>query len=148
MDRRELGAGTRLLRAARSLPPGDGQPVVPPLVQSVAFDYGSAAAQDAVFGNERPGFVYGRSGPPTTAAKPTGLLYVEAIANPFLRVTDVAALAKLARSKGAALAVDATFATPILFRPASLGATMVIHSLTKYVNGHGDVMGGVVAGSE
>src|SRR5207244_4447231 len=56
--------------------------------------------------------------------------------------------AKLARSKGAALAVDATFATPILFRPASLGATMVIHSLTKYVNGHGDVMGGVVAGSE
>src|SRR5438270_6913547 len=82
------------------------------------------------------------------AAKPTGLLYVEAIANPFLRVTDIAALAKLARAKGAALAVDATFATPILFRPASLGATMVIHSLTKYVNGHGDVMGGVVAGSE
>src|SRR5438552_1699664 len=114
MDRRELGAGTRLVRAARSLPPGHGEPVVPALVQSVAFDYGSAAEQDAVFGNERPGFVYGRYGTPTTAA----------------------------------LAVDATFATPILFRPASLGATMVIHSLTKYVNGHGDVMGGVVAGSE
>jgi cystathionine beta-lyase/cystathionine gamma-synthase len=43
--------------------------------------------------------------------------------------------------------VDATFATPVLFRPAALGATMVIHSLTKYVNGHGDVMGGSVGGS-
>ncbi len=60
MDRRELGAGTRAVRGARSLPPGDGEPVVPPLIQSVAFDYGSAAAQDAVFGNERSGYVYGR----------------------------------------------------------------------------------------
>jgi O-acetylhomoserine/O-acetylserine sulfhydrylase-like pyridoxal-dependent enzyme len=68
MDRRELGAGTRVVRAARSLPPGDGQPLVPPLVQSVALDYGSAAAQDAVFGGERPGYVYGRYGTPTTAA--------------------------------------------------------------------------------
>ena len=48
---------------------------------------------------------------------------------------------------GASLALDATFATPVLFRPAELGATMVIHSLTKYVNGHGDVMGGSVGGS-
>src|SRR5919198_5772757 len=150
MDRRELGAGTRVVRAARSLPPGDGLPVVPPLVQSVAFDYGSAAEQDAVFGNERPGYVYGRYGTPTTAAldeRPTALLYVEAIANPLLRVNDVAALAVIAQKHGAALAVDATFATPILFRPAQLGATMVVHSLTKYINGHGDVMGGVVGGS-
>src|ERR671934_439151 len=73
MDRREPGVGTRLVRAARSLPPGDGQPVVPPLVQSVAFDYGSAAEQDAVFGNERPGYVYGRYGTPTTAALEEGL---------------------------------------------------------------------------
>src|SRR5437879_11773196 len=68
MDRRELGAGTRVVRAARSLPPGAGEPVVPALVQSVAFDYGSAAEQDAVFGNDRPGYVYGRYGTPTTAA--------------------------------------------------------------------------------
>src|SRR5438105_3712974 len=67
MDRRELGAGTRVVRAARSLPPGTGEPVVPPLVQSVAFDYGSAAEQDAVFGNDRPGYVYGRYGTPMTA---------------------------------------------------------------------------------
>ena len=228
MDRRELGAGTRVVRAARSLPPGEGQPVVPPLVQSVAFDYGSASEQDAVFGGERSGYVYGRYGTPTTAAlelalaeldgveavtcfvtgmaaiaaavdacaiarggrvvaqedcygqtralferwvrersadivfvdttdhravgaalraKATTLLYAEAIANPLLRVNDVAALAQLAREHGASLAVDATFATPVLFRPAALGATMVIHSLTKYLNGHGDVMGGSVGGS-
>jgi cystathionine gamma-synthase/methionine-gamma-lyase len=197
-------------------------------VQSVAFDHGSAAEQDAVFGNERPGYVYGRYGTPTTAAleqalaeldgvesatcfvsgmaaiaaavdacaisrggrvvaqedcygqvralferwtrergadiafvdttdhgavdaalraKPTALLYAEAIANPLLRVNDIAELARLAKSRGAALAIDATFATPMLVRPAALGATMVIHSLTKYVNGHGDVMGGVVSGS-
>jgi cystathionine gamma-synthase/methionine-gamma-lyase len=197
-------------------------------VQSVAFDYGSAAEQDSVFGGERSGYVYGRYGTPTTAAletamaeldgveaatcfvtgmaaiaaavdacavarggrvvaqedcygqtralferwtrersadivfvnttdhraveaalraKPTALLYAEAIANPLLRVNDVAALARLARESGASLALDATFATPVLFRPAALGATMVIHSLTKYVNGHGDVMGGSVGGS-
>jgi len=197
-------------------------------VQSVAFDYGSAAEQDAVFGGARSGYVYGRYGTPTTAAlesamaeldgveaatcfvtgmaaiaaavdacaiarggrvvaqedlygqtralferwqreraadivfvdttdhkaveaalraKPTTLLYAEAIANPLLRVNDVAALARLAKANGASLALDATFATPVLFRPAALGATMVIHSLTKYVNGHGDVMGGSVGGS-
>ncbi|HEY8824865.1 MAG TPA: PLP-dependent aspartate aminotransferase family protein [Candidatus Limnocylindria bacterium] len=228
MDRRELGAGTRVVRVARSLPPGEGQPLVPPLVQSVAFDYGSAAEQDAVFGGDRPGYVYGRYGTPTTAAlefamaeldgveaatcfvtgmaaiaaavdacaisrggrvvaqedcygqtralferwvrersadivfvdttdhkaveaalqtKTTTLLYAEAIANPLLRVNDVAALARLSKANGASLALDATFATPMLFRPAALGATMVIHSLTKYVNGHGDVMGGSVGGS-
>ena len=227
MDRRELRAGTRVVRAARSLPPGHGTPVVPPLVQSVAFAYDSVAEQDAVFGNERPGYVYGRYGTPTVAAlesalaeiegvemvtcfvtgmaaiaafvdacaistngrvvaqedsygqtralferwtrerkadivfvdttdhaavegalraRPTSLLYAEAIANPLLRVNDIAALAALAHANGARLAVDATFATPILLRPASLGADVVIHSLTKYINGHGDVMGGSVGG--
>src|SRR2546430_14235596 len=82
------------------------------------------------------------------ADKPTTLLYAEVIANPLLRVSDVSALAALAKAKGAALAIDATFATPILVKPATLGATMVIHSLTKYINGHGDVMGGVVGGAQ
>src|SRR5919201_6530499 len=225
---RELRQGTRVVRSARSLPDGEGVPVTPPLIQSVAFDYESAARQDEVFGNERPGYVYGRYGTPTTAAleetlaqldgteaavcfasgmsaisafadacalasggrvgaqediygqvralfdrwirerrakiefvdatdaaaveravraAPTALLYVEAIANPLLRLTDVAALAKIAHASGATLAVDATFATPVLLRPAALGADVVIHSLTKYVNGHGDVMGGSVAGA-
>jgi len=62
---------------------------------------------------------------------PTTLLYVEAMANPLLRITDIAALAKLAHRSGATLAVDATFASPVLLRPAALGADVVIQSLTK-----------------
>ena len=224
----EVRIGTRVVRAARVLPSGAGTPLVPPLVQSVAFDYGSMAEQDAIFANEKAGWVYGRYGTPTTAAlelalaelegtaaatcfvsgmaaiaafadacaianngrivaqediygqvralferwirergakivfvdatdhrkveaalreSPTTLLYIEAMANPLLRITDIAALAKLAHTNGATLAVDATFASPVLLRPAELGADVIIHSLTKYVNGHGDVMAGSVAGS-
>ena len=219
--------GTRVVRTARVLPSGAGTPLVPPLVQSVAFDYGSMDEQDAIFANERPGWVYGRYGTPTTAAlevglaeldgvedavcfvsgmaaiatlfgvviadggriiaqedtygatramlqrfllerkadvafvdptdlaavdralKPkTALLYVESISNPLLRVTDVAALADRAHAAGVRLCVDATFATPVLYRPAGLGADLVLHSLTKYINGHGDVMGGSVGGTK
>src|SRR5438094_9187446 len=68
---RELRPGTRVVRSARSLPDGDGVPVTPPLIQSVAFDYDCAARQDEVFGNERRGYVYGRYGTPTTAALET-----------------------------------------------------------------------------
>ena len=218
--------GTRVVRTARVLPSGAGTPLVPPLVQSVAFDYGSMDEQDAIFANERPGWVYGRYGTPTTAAleaglaeldgvedavcfvsgmaaiatlfgvviaeggrivaqedtygatramlqrfaverradvafvdptdlatveralKPkTALLYVESISNPLLRVADVAALADRAHAAGARLCVDATFATPVLYRPTGLGADLVLHSLTKYINGHGDVMGGSVGGT-
>jgi cystathionine beta-lyase/cystathionine gamma-synthase len=213
------------VRTARVLPSGAGTPLVPPLVQSVAFDYGSMDEQDAIFANEKPGWVYGRYGTPTTAAlegaladldgveeavcfvsgmaaiatlfgvviaergrivaqedtygatramlerfaveraadvafvdptdlaaveralgPKTALLYVESISNPLLRVTEVAALAERAHAAGAQLCVDATFATPVLYRPAGLGADLVLHSLTKYVNGHGDVMGGSVGG--
>src|SRR5438132_8259008 len=92
MDRRELGAGTRLVRAARSLPAGHGEPVVPALVQSVAFDYGSAAEQDAVFGNERPGFVYGRYGTPTTAALEQALAELEGVEAAVCFVSGMAAM--------------------------------------------------------
>jgi len=217
--------GTRVVRTARVLPPGGGTPVVPPLVQSVAFDYGSMEEQDAIFAGDRPGYVYGRYGTPTTAsleialaeldevedavcfvsgmaaivaltgvilategrivaqedtygatrallerlrvergaditfvdptdlaavdralATPTAVLLVESISNPLLRVADIGALAERAHGAGAELIVDATFASPALYRPATLGADMVLHSLTKYINGHGDVMGGVVGG--
>jgi cystathionine gamma-synthase/methionine-gamma-lyase len=221
--------GTRVVRAARALPPGAGDPVVPPLVQSVAFDFDSTATQDAVFANDRPGYVYGRYGTPTTAAleqalaeiegtesavcfvsgmaathayvtgcglrdggrivaqedpygstrallerlqreqgaeitlvdptdtravtraldaAPSRVLLVEAISNPLLRVVDIAGLARIAHDRGTTLAVDATFASPALVRPRELGADVVLHSLTKYINGHGDVMGGVVAGPD
>jgi cystathionine beta-lyase/cystathionine gamma-synthase len=215
------------VRTARVLPSGAGTPLVPPLIQSVAFDHGSMDEQDATFANEKPGWVYGRYGTPTTAAlesalaeldgvedaacfvsgmaaigtlfgvviagrgrivaqedtygatramlerfvaergadvafvdatdldavqgaltaRTTALLYVEAISNPLLRVTDVAALAERAHAAGSLLCVDATFATPVLYRPAGLGADLVLHSITKYINGHGDVMGGSVGGT-
>src|ERR671935_1132888 len=93
MDRRELGAGTRVVRAARSLPPGEGSPVVPALVQSVAFDYGSASEQDAVFGNERAGYVYGRYGTPTVAALEAALAELDGVEAAVCFVTGMAAIA-------------------------------------------------------
>ena len=73
-----------------------------------------------------------------------GCLLMETVSNPLLRVGDIAALAGIARDAGAALVVDNTFATPLLVRPMELGASFVVHSLTKYLAGHGDVMGGVI----
>ena len=77
----------------------------------------------------------------------TRLVHVEAIANPTTKVTDVAAVAQVAHDGGALLVVDSTFTPPPLYRPLADGADLVIHSLTKYVNGHGDAMGGAVIGT-
>ena len=76
----------------------------------------------------------------------TRLVYVETPANPILRIADIAALAKVAHEAGAVLVVDSTFAGPVLQRPLAMGADYVVHSLTKYLNGHGDALGGVVLG--
>ncbi len=76
----------------------------------------------------------------------TRLIYVETPCNPLLRLTDIAAVAGIARSVGARLAVDSTFATPFATRPLELGADYVIHSLTKYLGGHGDAIGGALLG--
>ena len=76
----------------------------------------------------------------------TKLLYVETPANPILRIADIAALADVAHRAGALLVVDSTWAGPTLQRPLQLGADYVVHSLTKYLNGHGDALGGVVLG--
>lgn len=78
----------------------------------------------------------------------TRLLYVEAPVNPTLAVPDMRPLADLARERGLPLVVDATFATPINFRPIEHGADVVVHSGTKYLGGHSDVVAGVVAGPE
>ena len=77
----------------------------------------------------------------------TRLIWLETPANPILRLTDVAAVAAIAENHGLALAVDSTLATPIATRPAELGADFVVHSLTKYIGGHGDALGGAVLGS-
>lgn len=76
----------------------------------------------------------------------TRLLYVETPANPILRIADLEALADLAHGAGALLAVDSTWAGPTLQKPLALGADYVVHSLTKYLNGHGDALGGAVLG--
>lgn len=73
-----------------------------------------------------------------------GCVLVETISNPLLRVADLRELAKITRAAGAALIVDNTFATPMMARPLDLGAHMTVHSATKYLAGHGDVLGGLI----
>jgi cystathionine gamma-synthase len=77
----------------------------------------------------------------------TRMIWVETPSNPLLRLSDLRALAELARGAGALLVVDNTFLSPVLQRPFEFGADLVVHSTTKYLNGHSDVVGGaVVAG--
>ena len=76
----------------------------------------------------------------------TRLVYIETPCNPLLRLTDIEETAKIAHSAGAKLAVDSTFATPMATNHIKLGADFVIHSMTKYISGHGDALGGVIAG--
>lgn len=77
---------------------------------------------------------------------PGRVLLVETLSNPLLRVADVPALAELAHRCGAQLVVDATFTPPVLLRPLDWGADLVTHSTTKYLSGHGDVLGGAAIG--
>jgi cystathionine gamma-lyase len=82
------------------------------------------------------------------AFKPTTkLVWVETPTNPMLKVIDIAAVAKLAKARGAVCVVDNTFATPYLQNPLALGADIVMHSSTKYIGGHSDVIGGVLVTS-
>ena len=74
----------------------------------------------------------------------TRLLWLETPTNPLLKVADLAALAALGRARGALVACDNTFATPVLQRPLELGCDLVLHSTTKYYGGHSDVMGGAL----
>jgi cystathionine beta-lyase/cystathionine gamma-synthase len=76
----------------------------------------------------------------------TRLVYAETPANPILKLTDIRAVAERAHDAGAELAVDSTFATPVATRPLELGADVVVHSLTKYIGGHGDAVGGALVG--
>ena len=78
----------------------------------------------------------------------TKLIYTETPANPILRIADIRALADIAHENGIPLSVDSTFAGPAVQQPIALGADYVIHSLTKYINGHGDALGGALMGTE
>ncbi len=78
------------------------------------------------------------------AERPARLIWVESPTNPLLGIADIALLAQLARDAGAQLVVDNTFASPYLQQPLALGADVVVHSTTKYIGGHSDVVGGAV----
>ena len=77
-------------------------------------------------------------------SRPAAMLWIETPSNPLLRLTDIAAVSRLAKAAGALVAVDNTFLSPSWQRPLALGADLVVHSTTKYINGHSDVVGGAV----
>lgn len=74
----------------------------------------------------------------------TKLLWIESPGNPLMSITDIAAIAQIAKRRGVLLGIDSTFATPVLTRPLELGADIVMHSATKYIGGHSDLLGGVL----
>jgi cystathionine beta-lyase/cystathionine gamma-synthase len=78
----------------------------------------------------------------------TKMIWLETPSNPMLKIFDIAAIAEVAKSRGLLFVVDNTFATPMLQRPLELGASIVVHSTTKYLNGHSDVVGGAALTSD
>lgn len=76
----------------------------------------------------------------------TSVVFVESPSNPLTKLADIASLAAITRRSGALLVVDSTFATPLITRPLDLGADLVVHSLSKFIGGHGDALGGAVLG--
>ncbi len=78
----------------------------------------------------------------------TDLVYIETPANPTLKMTDIAQCAEIAHAGGALLAVDNTFASPYLQNPLTLGADIVLHSMTKFINGHTDVVAGIIVAKD
>ena len=131
--RNERGGGAGLLRRDLcAAEPAAGQPGRDPALRGHGRFWGGR----------------GRLGSARAAGAPAGALIVETISNPLLKVADLPTLAELAHAAGAALIVDNTFASPYLCRPLGLGADYVVHDATKYLGGHGDVLGGVtVTGS-
>ncbi len=80
----------------------------------------------------------------TVLSSETKMVWIESPTNPLLRLVDIAAVAEAAHARGALVVVDNTFATPCVQQPLALGADIVVHSATKYLNGHSDVVNGVV----
>src|SRR5699024_10231992 len=81
-------------------------------------------------------------------AKNPKMLWIETPSNPLLRVVDIAALSKAAKAVGALVVVDNTFLSPVLQQPLTLGADLVVHSTTKYINGHSDALGGALVAAD
>lgn len=100
-------------------------------------------AIDVVFVDQGDGDALGAA-----LAGGAALVWVETPSNPLMRVVDIAAIAKRAKAAGARVAVDNTFLSPALQKPIALGADYVVHSTTKYLNGHSDVVGGAVVAAQ
>jgi cystathionine beta-lyase/cystathionine gamma-synthase len=96
-------------------------------IETVFVDFNDEQATAAAIAEHRP-----------------GALLMETISNPLLRVAPLDRIAAMAKAAGAQLIVDSTFATPLIVRPLELGASFVVHSLTKYLSGHGDVLAGAI----
>jgi len=220
---------TRAVHAGERAAKPDFQPVTTPVYNTVGFLYDDMQDLDAVFGNERDGYVYARYGNPTNSAleealaaleegeaaltfgsgmaavhasllaagvkagtsllsaydvygatysvcarlfpelgvrvkfvdvtnleelrkalldtRPTAVI-LETISNPLMKVADIPAISNLAHQIGAKVIVDNTFATPFLFQPIKHGVDFCVHSTTKYIGGHGDVLGGAIVTSK
>jgi cystathionine gamma-lyase len=113
---------------------------------------GSYRLFDKIFRRLGVGFTYVDAREPAAVAAAIGprtrLCWVETPTNPLLRLVDIAAVARACRGRGVRLCVDNTFMTPFFQRPLDLGADLVVHSTTKYLNGHSDVVGGAVLGRD
>jgi cystathionine gamma-lyase len=113
---------------------------------------GSFRLFDKVFRRLGLTFTYVDAREPAAVAAAIGprtrLAWVETPTNPLLRLFDIAAIARLCRARGVRVAVDNTFMTPYFQRPLELGADLVVHSTTKYLNGHSDVVGGAIVGTD
>ncbi len=228
MDLSKQNIFTQAVHGGERAPRPDFTPVTTPIYNTAAYMYEELADLDAIFGNERSGYVYTRYGNPTVTALETAMATLEAgeaaiavgsgmaalhvallgagvhagsevvaardlygatysllgrlfsslgvrthfvditdpgaveravadtrpaavlmetISNPLLRIPDIPAVARLAHAAGARVILDNTFATPYLCRPLGYGVDYVVHSTTKYLGGHGDVMGGVIVTS-
>ena len=107
---------------------------------------------EQVFAAHGVGFTYADLCAPNALAEAlrpeTRLVWVETPTNPLLKLVDIAAVAAVARTHGTLLAVDNTFMTPFFQRPLALGADLVVHSTTKYINGHSEIVGGAVVAKD
>jgi len=156
----------RLLSAIEHAPDalvaGSGMAIISTTLLTLLSAGDHVLAQDCLYGgtldllmNDFPKFGIDRSfidgdAPQTWAAalRPnTRVIYVEAMTNPLLDVADLAAVVAFARAHKLVSVIDSTFASPINFNPIDLGFDLVVHSATKYLNGHSDIVAGAVAGS-
>lgn len=138
-------SGTAAIHAALDALRGDGRVLATSMLYGGTWALFQRLERDAGWGVDHARLL---TADDVTAAL-TGdhtVVHVETIANPSTAVADIAAIATVCRDRGVALIVDNTFASPVLCRPLTLGATAVVESATKFLGGHGDVVAGVVAG--